>query len=166
MVSIIVGSGNTFKSGTAEGHLLEICTYLQKQEKNLTSNPTGKDFFQITYNLNDMVTGISFAVPAEQSIGSSGQVLTTASDYLQGITFTPGTGGTFKSLTLSQYFLEVVTFMQIKENTTANNPQLVNNVSSSYDADDKLFSGSISLPISVNFDDNGHPLIIATEYLI
>lgn len=165
MVAITVGSGNSFRSSTAEGHLLEICTYLQNQERNVTSNNTGKDFFQVTYNLNDMVTGISFSIPADQSIGSTGQVLTTASDYLQNITFSPGTGGTFKSLTISQYFLEVVTYLQIKENTTANNPQLANNISSSYDADDKLFSGSISLPISVSFDDNGHPIIMAVEYL-
>lgn len=162
---ITPGSGNTFTAATAEGHLLEICTYLQVQEKNLSSNPTGKDFFQVSFNLNDMVTGISFAIPAEQSIGTSGQVLTSASDYLQGITFTPGASGTFKSTTLSQYFLEVVTYLQIKENTTVNNPQLANNISSSFDADDKLFSGSISLPISIGFDATGHPVITATEYL-
>ena len=113
-----------------------------------------------------MVTGISFAIPAEQSISESGQVMTNASDYLQGVTFTPGTGGTFKSSSLSQYFLEVVTYVQIKENIAASNPQSVNNVSSSYDADDKLFSGSINLPISVTFDNTGHPVISAVEYLI
>ena len=166
MVLITVGAGNTFSEPTAEGHLLQICTYLQIKEKNLSSNPTGKDFFQITYNLNDMVTGISFAIPAEQSISESGQVMTNASDYLQGVTFTPGTGGTFKSSSLSQYFLEVVTYVQIKENIAASNPQSVNNVSSSYDADDKLFSGSINLPISVTFDNTGHPVISAVEYLI
>ncbi|MCC5620715.1 hypothetical protein [Nostoc sp. CHAB 5715] len=166
MVAITVGTGATFKSGTAEGHLLEISTYLQIQEKNLASNSTGKDFIQVTYNLNDMVTGISFSIPADQSIGSSGQILTNASDYLQGITFTPGSGGTFKSTTLSQYFLEVITYLQIKENANASNPQLVNNISSSYAGDEKLVSGTISLPILVSFDDTGHPIISAIEYLL
>lgn len=166
MVAITIGSGSFFKSITAEEHLLEICTYMQNQERNLSSNTTGKDFMQVSYNLNDMVTGISFSVPAEQSIDTAGKVVTNAIDYLQNISFTPGDGGTFKSITLSEYFLEVVTFLQIKEGSNTTNPQLANNVSSSYDADDKLFSGSISLPLSVNFDVNGHPVIIATQYLL
>ncbi|WP_375471009.1 hypothetical protein, partial [uncultured Nostoc sp.] len=100
------------------------------------------------------------------SIDSTGQVITSASDYLQGITFSPGTDGTFKSQTLSQYFLEVVTFLQIKENNPTSNLQLVNNISSSYAADDKLFSGSATLPISITLDANGHPVVSAIEYLI
>ncbi len=166
MATITVDSSNIFKSLTAESHLLEICTYLQNKERNVTSNPTGRDYIQISYNLNEMVTAISFAIPAEQSIDSSGQVLTTASEYLQGITFTPGTEGTFKSTTLNQYFLEVVTYLQIKENNLTTNPQTVNNISSSYDADDKLFSGNVTLPITVDFDTSGHPIILATEYLL
>ncbi|WP_375470980.1 hypothetical protein, partial [uncultured Nostoc sp.] len=84
MVSITVGSSNIFKSHTAEGHLLEICTYLQTKEKNVASNPTGKDYVQASFNLNDMTTTITFSIPAEQSIDSTGQVITSASDYLQG----------------------------------------------------------------------------------
>jgi hypothetical protein len=165
MVAITLGTGGTFKSPTAEGHLLEICTYLQNQERSNISNSTNKDYVQISFNLNDMTTGISFALPAEQTINETGQIITTASDYLQNITFSPGTNGTFKSSTLSQYFLEVVTYLQIKESNNVSNTQLVNNVTSSYDADDKLFSGSITLPIAVTIDSSGHPLISAVEYL-
>ncbi|MBG1269871.1 hypothetical protein [Nostoc sp. WHI] len=113
-----------------------------------------------------MVTGISFSIPAEQSIDNTGKVITTAIDYLQNVSFTGSTGGTFKSTTLSEYFHEVITFLQIKENNASTNPQLANNLSSSYDADDKLLSGSITLPITIDFDEDGHPVITATQYLI
>ncbi len=166
MTVITIGTDSTFKSTTAEALLVEICTFLQNKELNTLSNPTSKDYVQISYNLNDMTTGISFSIPAEQSIDATGQVLTTAIEYLQGVTFASGDGGTIKSTTLSQYFLEVVTFLQIKENNSTTNPQSINNISSTYDADEKLFSGSINLPITVNFDDAGHPMIIATEYLL
>jgi hypothetical protein len=166
MAIITLSSGSTFKNSTAEGHLLEVITYLQNQELNIASNPTNKDFLQITYNLNNMIAIASFGIPAVQSINNAGQVVTSGSDYLQGITFTPGEGGTFKSTTLSQYFLEIVTFLQIKEADPLVNTQNENNIFSSYDADDKIFSGTVNLPLTVSFDDLGHPLITAKEYLL
>lgn len=166
MVLITSGTGSTFKAQSAEGILLEMCVYMQTLERYIPSNPTGKDNIQISLNLNDMTTAISFSIPAEQSIDSSGKVTLSAVEYLQNVTFSPGTGGTFKSTTLCQYFLEVVTFLQIKENNTISNSQLINNVTSTYDADDKLFTGSATLPIGINFNDDGHPVIYAASYLV
>lgn len=166
MTLIIVSAENRFKSATAESHLLEICTFLQNQERSTIANPTVKDYFQVSYNLNNMTTGITFSLPAEQSIDSSGQVVTSASEYLSGVTFVVGSGGTFKSATLSNYFQEVVSYLQIKEASPTANPQALNNVSTFYDGDNKLFTGTITLPISVNFDSEGHPVILATEYLL
>ena len=166
MVSIVVGAGSTFKSTSAEELLLEVITYLQNQELNISTNSLNKDLIKLSYSLDTMIATSSFSIPAIQSIDSSGQIIVSGSDYLQNITFTPGNSGTFKSLTLSQYFLEIVTFLQIKESNPSVNPQSENNIFSSYDADDKIFSGTISLPLIVSFDDFGHPVITAKEYLL
>jgi hypothetical protein len=166
MTSINLGTNSFFKSMTAEALLLEVITYMQDKELSISSNSTGKDFVQITYNLNNMTAVSSFTIPAIQSINDSGQVVTSGSDYLQGITFTPGEGGTFRSSGLSQYLLEIVTFLQIKEADLLINTQNENNIFSSYDADDKIFSGNITLPLTVSFDDLGRPVITAKEYLL
>jgi hypothetical protein len=166
VTTINLGANSFFKSVTAEALLLEVITYIQNKELSLSSNSTNKDFVQVTYNLNNMTAVGSFTIPAIQSINDAGQVLTSGSDYLQGITFTPGDGGTFKSLSLSQYFLEIVTYLQIKEADLLLNPQNENNIFSSYDADDKIFSGTISLPLTISFDELGRPVITAKEYLL
>ncbi len=166
MATIIAGTGSSFKSSTAEGLLLEVITYLQNQELNIYTNPLNKDFIKLSYGLDKMSATGSFSIPAIQSIDSSGQIIVSGSKYLENITFTPGDGGTFKSPTLSQYFLEIVTYLQIKESNPSTNPQSENNIFSSYDADDKIFSGSIALPLTVYFDELGHPVITAKEYLL
>ncbi|NEU76946.1 hypothetical protein PI95_031735 [Hassallia byssoidea VB512170] len=167
MTTIILGTGcNPFKTTTAEAHLLEIITYLQDKELDITSNPSNKDFVQVTYNLNSMIAIGNFAIPANQSISGSGNIITTAINYLEGIDFNPGDGGTFKSLTWSEYFLEVITYLQIKEADPTKNPNSDNNVLSNYDADDKRYTGSITLPIVVTFNDLGLPVIRAKEYLL
>jgi hypothetical protein len=166
MTTINLGANSFFKSVTAEALLLEVITYMQDKELNVTSNSASKDFVQITYNLNNMTAVGNFTIPAVQSINDAGQVVTSGSDYLQGITFTPGDGGTFKSVGLSQYFLEIVTFLQIKEADPLVNTQNENNIFSSYDADDKIFSGNIILPLIVSFDNTGKPVISAKEYLL
>ncbi|MGI8502042.1 MAG: hypothetical protein ACR2LR_13025 [Hassallia sp.] len=166
MAVITLGSGSTFKALTAEGLLLEVITYLQNQELNISTNSFNKDFIKLSYNLDTMIAVGSFAIPAIQSIDANGQITIAGSDYLENITFTPGDGGTFKSLTLSQYFLEIVAYLQIKENNPTANPQTENNVFSSYDGDEKTFSGTINLPLLVSFNDTGNPIITAKEYLL
>jgi hypothetical protein len=166
MAIIVVGAGSSFKSSTAEGLLLEVITYLQNQEMNISTNSLNKDFIKLSYSLDNMTATGSFSIPAVQSIDSSGQIIVSGSNYLENIVFSPGDGGTFKSSTLSQYFLEIVTYLQIKESNPSTNPQSENNIFSSYDADDKIFSGSVTLPLTISFDDSGHPVITAKEYLL
>jgi len=166
MVAIIPGSNASFKSSTAEGLLLEVITYMQNKELNIASNSTNQDFVQISYNLNNMTAVGSFSIPTTQSINELGQIVATGKEYLQGITFSPGDSGTFKSSTLSQYFLEIVAFLQIFEDDPTKNTQSENNVFSNFDADDKKYSGTISLPLTVVIDDLGHPIIMAKEYLL
>lgn len=166
MTTIIVGTGCTFKSTTAEEHLLEVITYLQSKELLSSSNPTVKDFVQISYNLNNMTANGSFAIPAIQSIGAGGQIVTTASEYLVGLNFTPGDGGTFQSASIAQYLIEILAFLQIQEDNPEKNPQGENNISYSYDGDDKSFTGTIQCPIEIAFNDLGRPIIIAKEYLL
>lgn len=166
MTAIIVGSGSTFKSVTAEALALEVITFLQNEELKPSSNSTGKDFVQLSYNLNTMSASAQFSIPASQSIDGAGQLITSASDYLQNILFTPGAESTFKSITLCQYFLEVVAYLQILENDPTKNPQSENNVSYSYDADNKVFTGSLTIPLTITFSDTGSPIISAKEYLL
>lgn len=165
MTQITMASGETFKTATVEGRLIEIFTYLQIGESDLSKNPNLKDYVQASFNANTLVFTANFSIPTAQSIDASGNILISAVNYLTNTTFNPGSGGTFKAASPAQYLIEVVTFLQNLELDTAKNPQDKNFVNSTYSADDGTYSGSVTLPLSMSFDDSGRVTFTAQEYL-
>jgi hypothetical protein len=162
MATITVGSGSTLKSSTAEGQVMELLTFLQKKEKELSA----EDKVQITYNLNSFTFSASFSIPATQAINSSGQLVISASEYMTGLTFVTGSGGTFKSSTSTQYLIELISYLQLKEQDLTKNTANENRVSGQYDIDDKLFTGTVNLGVTAEIDSVGKILISAVEYLL
>lgn len=165
MTSITPGTNGTLKSTTAEALLAEIATFLRNNEKVSARNPTNLNYIRPDFNLNSFTFICSFSLPVEQTIGTDGGVTFTASEYLSGLTFSAGAGGTFKSATAAQYFLEIIAFLQATEADNTKNPQANNYVSSSYDGDNNLFTGSVTIPLTASLVD-GKPVINISEYLL
>jgi hypothetical protein len=168
MATITPGSGATIKSNTAEGQLHELCTYLEINEALYSaSNPTATiDNVTGNHLQNAATFSASFSIPVQQTINADGQIVYSATDYLNNLSFTSGSGGTFKSPTCAGYFIEVVIYLQNLEINFATNPEKRNYISGTFNSDSTVFSGAISLPITISIDNSGRVVYTAKEYLV
>jgi hypothetical protein len=166
MTVITPGNGATLLSNTLEGQMLEIATFLKLAEQSPAKNPNSRNFIGITCNFSTLIANITFSLPAAPGINNVGQLLTTATPYLQTTGFNPGSGGTFTSETPEAYLLELVTALQIKEADGVKNPTQANNVSATYDSDELIFDGTASLPLEILIQLDGSIKILADEYLL
>lgn len=165
MTTIIKSSTSSLDSTTAESLLIELTTLIRVKEDDTTSNPNGRKLIQLTYNLNNSIANASFSLPIIQEINSTGQIVTTAGEYLILPSFVHSGDGTFKATQITQLFYELLTFLQITERNTNKNPNTANNISGSLDTDENSFTGTFQLPVTISFN-NGNPVIIAKEYLL
>jgi hypothetical protein len=166
MSQVTPGSGATLKADSLEGQLLELASFLKKAEQTPAQNPNARNFIGITCNFSTLVASITFSLPASPGINSSGQLITTATPYLQNTGFTAGSGGTFLSPTPEGYFLELIVSLQISEANSAKNPTLVNNISAIYDTDEQLFDGTAALPFVFSSQTDGSVALVPEEYLL
>lgn len=164
-MTVITPGIGTFKSITLEGQALEAIVFLRNKEANPSNNPKGLRNIQITVDLAKFEVNCNFSIPAIQLIDQSGRLTISALGYLDNITFENDAKGTFKSNEVVQYFMEIIAYMQEREESTTNTQQL-NNVSSSFDRDENLITGSLKIPISVSISLDGSATIKAKEYLL
>jgi hypothetical protein len=164
MTEITPGTDGTLKTDTAEGQLLELFTYLQLAEANAVKNPNGRNFISGTYNIDTLVFSGSFSLPVLFTT-LAGQISIGATEYLTNPGFDAGSGGTFTSDNPAQYLLEIITFLQNREADTEVNPQQINNVSGTLDTDSRLFSGTVSIPLTMTLSNSGDAVFSAKEYL-
>ena len=164
MTVIIPGVG-TFKAATLEGQALEAAVFLRNKEANPANNPNNKKNIQLSFDLINFQANCTFSIPAIQLIDNSGRLTIAALSYLDNISFSNDAKGTFKSTEAVQYFIEVVAYLQDREES-ATNPQQINNVFSSYDRDDALITGSLKIPISATISPEGLAVIKDKEYLL
>lgn len=165
MAVITPGSGGTIKSGTAEAQLLEILNFLRLQEKIPAKNTQGVVNVEGSFSIvSDGFSG-SFDIPVAFSINSSGQPVISVSEYLTGLTFATGSGGTFKAATAAGYFVEIIMHMQGLEADSSKNLQARNYVTGTFSSDNSRFVGTIFIPTTVSIADNGHICFVAQEYL-
>lgn len=166
MTTIAVGSNGTLKTSTVEGHLLELLTFLQLKETDTVVNPSGKDYIQGTYNLNNLTFNGNFSIPVIQTINNTGELTLVAKEYLVSSGFSPGDGGTFKSTNPAQYLIEVLTFIQNREPDPTKNLSGNEIVTASIDTDAMTYSGTVNnLPVNMTINSDGNTVFIAKEYL-
>ena len=164
MATITPGTGATIISATAEGQLHEIMNLLRIQEKDVTKNPSAFQNIAGDYStVGDSYNG-SFDVPVTYQDTGAGTRQIIGNEYLTGVTFSSGTGGTFKSSTPVSYFIEVIMYLQDLEANTTKNPNGRNFVTGTYSSDNKRFTGSVTLPVKQLITD-GHVCFEALEYL-
>lgn len=166
MASITAGTGATLKSDTAEGQCLESLVFLQLQENSTQRNPAALSNVVGAIDTDLLVFSGTFTIPASQTLGSSGSLVIAADPYLSGVIFTPGTGGTFKSVTAEAYVLETLMYLQALEQNLLKNPQNRNFITGSYNSDTKVYTGTFSLPILLSLGTDGEVICVANPYLL
>ncbi|GAA6621583.1 hypothetical protein [Scytonema sp. NUACC26] len=166
MTTIIPGNNGTLKTTTVEGQLLELMAFLQVKEVDTTVNPSGKDYIQGNFNFNTFAFNGTFNIPVTQTIGSNGELTLVAKEYLVTSGFDPGSSGTFKSTNPAQYLIEIITYIQTRENDPTKNLSGNSIVTASIDTDAMTYSGTVNnLPVLMTIDGNGNTVFSAKEYL-
>ena len=147
MAPITPSEGGTFTGDTAEKIAFQALTWWQFQEENKTVNPLGEEYFtgsKSTDTDNKFFEG-TWKIPAvfvPKPLGI------TANTIYQGLTFTPGTGGTFSGSTAESYTLQVLLWLIQRQNDTSNyNPDKYEYITAKYDANRNLWEGTFEHPI-------------------
>jgi len=166
MAQVVVGTGSTLKATTLEGLLQECCTLLRMKELDPVHNPNNEARVSNSHNQADGIFNSSYNLLVNPTQNDSGQNVLAVPEYLTGLIFSPGTGGTFKSITCAGYLIELVMFAQNLERSTVKNPNKLNYVTGTYNSENNSFSGSITVPIITSINAEGGTVYTADEYLL
>ena len=166
MADITPGTGATITATTAEGQLLELVGFIRQQEQDPEKNPNQRNSVSGTINLSSKVFSGTIDLLTETAINSEGGTVSAIRETLVGVSFTSGSGGTFKSGSPLSYLAEIATYLQIKEGNELENPQGLNYISTTINGDTQTYTGSFSFPIEYMIDNaNGGICIQSVSYL-
>lgn len=166
MVAVIAGSGGTIKSLSLEEQLLEVFIFLRLQEKDAIKNQQNVNYVSGSFSITSDFFSGNFDIPIAFSLNDEGKPVIATPEYLTGIDFSPGSGGTFKSSTAAGYLVEIIQTGQILEANSAKNPQGRNYLTGNYSSDNSRFTGSVSIPVIFGIDNEGKIYHQAVEYLV
>lgn len=165
MASINPGTGGTLTATSAEGALQEILSFIRIQEQTAGRNPQEKTSVNARWDSNSNTLTGTFSFAASRTISGDGSINLAAQTYLQSTSYSAGSGGTFKSATPESAAIEILEYLQILEANSTANPNNENRITSSFDSDRGLYTGSFTLPISLSIGDDGTIVFVAPEYL-
>jgi hypothetical protein len=166
MAGITPSENGTFSGDTGEKIVFQALRWWQIQEENKSINPLGDEYFTGTLSTdtdNKFFEG-TWKIPA---MFSPKPLTMSAGVIYQGLSFTPGTGGTFTGETASAYTLEVILWLVQRQNDTSNyNPDKFDYISAQYDANQQMWQGNFKLPFLTTLLPNGGTQDIARSYLL
>lgn len=166
MAPVTPGEGGTFTGDTAEKMLFQALTWWQFQEENKSVNPNGEEYFTGSKNTdtdNKFFEG-TWKIPANFTPRPLG--MTTGTIY-QGLTFAPGTGGTFAGTTPEAFTLEVILWLIQRQNNTSDfNPDKLEYITATYNANQSIWEGNFKLPYQTILLPNGSVQDTARAYLL
>ena len=166
MATIPTNTGSTLQSGTAEGRFLELCSFLQILQNDLTKNPNKIFYVSISINASTLISNITFSIPTSISSDSIGNILLVAQPFPISCEFNHGTEDYFKSLNPLQYLMEIIIYLQKLESNPTKNPDNLNYISADFSTDEGIYSGYCSLPLTMSIDNNFQPTFAAKPYLL
>jgi hypothetical protein len=107
MATVTAGTGGTVNATTIEGQLWQLTHLINSAEKGLAAQR-----FNISKS-DDLILEGDFTIPGQVVYTpSTGVFSDSASPYLSTLVFNPGSPlGTIKSSTLSQYFVDVISYI-------------------------------------------------------
>ncbi|MGL5927108.1 hypothetical protein [Chroococcidiopsis sp.] len=162
MATITVGTGATINATTIEGQLFQLLHLINNAERGLEPQK-----FSVI-KTDDYILEADFKIPGKVTFAPETGVFTeTAEPYLPTLAFSPGSPpGTIKSGTLSQYFIDVVAYIILWQNTSAKNPNTLKNVTMTYNYNSNEYTGNVILPFGSVLGTNGSVTEQATEWLL
>lgn len=163
MVQITSGEGGTFSGDTAEKKAMQAITWWCLQEENESINPNEEEYFSGTKNQETKFFEGAWKIPATLN-----PTLTIIAGVIYpGVSFIPGTGGTFKGETAEAQTLEILLWLIQKQNDTTNsNPDKFEYVTGIYNANSNMWEGTFKLPYQTILLPNGGTQDIARAYLL
>ncbi|MEG3900166.1 MULTISPECIES: hypothetical protein [unclassified Microcoleus] len=166
MAQIVPSEGGTFTGDTGEKIAFQSLSWWQYQEDNKSVNPNDEQYFTGTKNTdtdNKFFEG-TWKIPAIFTPKPLGMV---AGSIYQGLTFVPGTGGTFSGATPEAYTLEVLLWLvQRQNNTSEYNPDKLEYITATYNANQLIWEGTFKLPYQTILLPNGSVQDTARAYLL
>lgn len=168
MAAIVPGTNATIQGTSAERQLFTAFMMLHVLEESENYNPDKFEYVSATFNDNTHTFTGTFRLPCEQTISTDGKIQFTAVNYIERLGFSPGYPvGTFKSLNLPSYFVEVMSYCQELEEDPSTNPAKMEQINATYNTETKVLSGTISLVYSPDIDFNtGIYRIFVIDYLL
>jgi len=167
MTTIITGGSQaTLKSTTAEGLLAEAFDFLRVREGQPDKNPKARKNVQTNYDGNISFFSGTFTFDYLRSAGAAGESIITVPDYLEAVSFSPGSGGTFKSMNAAAYLFEVARFLRALEAIPEKNPSKLNNIKMIYYDKESKVVGWVQLPFVLSLNSDGSRRIHISSYLL
>lgn len=162
MATVTAGTNSTVNGTSIESQLFQLVEIIDFAEKGLATQR-----FSVNKN-DDFILEGDFTIPGKVTYNASAGTFTpSAEPYLSTLTFSAGSPvGTIKLLTLSQYFIDVVSYIVQWQNTQAKNPNSLTNCTLTFDYNSLEYTGRIILPYSSTMGTNGSIIQTATEWLV
>lgn len=172
MTAIVNGSDATFNFAALEESLPALIRLGQISERDSVKNPSGRNYITSSENEDSATLTASVNFPVQLQIQSDGSIKIIASDYLTGVSYTSGTGGTFKASNWVAAIVEATIYQKGIELNAASNPTAANNISYSIqNANESLpqnanFSASYTLPLTYAMSGDGTKTSKGAAYLL
>jgi hypothetical protein len=162
MATITAGTDATVNATTIEGQLWQLTHLINSAEKGLATQR-----FNIS-KTDDFILEGDFTIPGQVTyVSSTGIFSDSAIPYLPTLIFSPGSPtGTIKAPILSQYFIDVVTYIVHWQNQDAKNTNSLTNCRLTFDYNSLEYSGRIILPYTSTIGANGSIVETAIEWLM
>lgn len=162
-MSTFNNGGGSLKSTNKPAAFLEIAHLTNEAERAASTVDVTLDNVTVTYDTGARTTSVAATLPVGSAINSSGQIVVSATNYLGGSAFNPGTSGELKATTYPAAFLELAQLLATAEQAISPTP--VNNVTISVDLEALTATVTATLPVVPTLDSAGKPVFTATDYI-
>jgi hypothetical protein len=122
MVVAVPGTGGTLKATTIEGMIFEVATLLEIGEDTPANNVGLADRMKIDKFSSSGLLTIDFDIPGSWTVNTSGAHVWTPVEWLSGMTYTRGTGGTLRATSFAGALAEAVDWFKQAEIDPLKNP--------------------------------------------
>jgi len=159
-------------AATKERWVFGIMTLLEQEEYSLTRVSERTDRITINVNMSTQEASVDLLLNVTTANNAAdGSIIYTASHYLQGSTFTSGTGGSSNAPNLAQAAMEAVVALKLSELDKSRNPQGKTAITrcthtlAASGGTNATFSALIEFPINIISLPGGGSVIEGKEWL-
>ena len=162
-MSTFNNGGGTLKSTNKPAAFLELAHLINEAERSASTVDLTLDNVTVNYDTGARTVAIAATLPVGGSINANGQIVVSATNYLGGVSFNPGTSGELKAANYPAAFLELAQVVAASEAAVAPTPP--NNITISIDLEGLTATVAATLPVVPALDSAGKPVFTATDYL-